>query len=120
MRDKKERSLFVPGILVAVGVMLCIGGLTFAFLPIFKCDACLGLGTVSPKEYKRLIVMFGYSPDGLEHGPSLECDWCSSQGRVTPLHKWTKDIPPRILGMKATEGANVIIDRFLEERNASE
>ena len=53
--DPKPRSAFMPIMLIVVGLVIAVG-VVVRYVPFFKCEACVGLGTISRGEERIVFV----------------------------------------------------------------
>ena len=84
MTEKKPRSAFLPILLILVGVVVC-AGVVLAFVPISKCDVCLGVGKILNHE----VDLFSRSnSDESRDSVVFRCNRCSSVGRIGLYLKW--------------------------------
>ena len=98
MTEKKSSSAFLPILLLVVGVVI-VAGVVFWFVPLVKCDYCLGVGMLTHREIPLIqeddYMYRTFPPD---RDPDLDkifwkCDWCSGKTRIALARRWGQGEP---------------------------
>ena len=87
MTDPKKRSLFLPIMLIVVGLMV-VAGVVFVFVPMVKCGYCNGLGYLTEEENAGIL---GGSSWELDDVDKWECEYCLASGMVNLRQNWESE-----------------------------
>jgi len=85
MAEQRERSAFLPLMLLVGGILACFG-LVLYLVPLAECDVCSGLGNVTWGELNSLSPSeITVSSRGNMNDDDLiwGCDRCEREGKIT-------------------------------------